>query len=105
MNTVPHEESTSSTRPMMKRQRVSSHDLYQSMSVLRSHGFEKDFLQRHRRYIHGHGLQRAGFVNDVVGSGVRQHGQHPALSPHACNARRAKARIGSVSVEDELNAA
>src|ERR1700674_623392 len=98
-------ENTSSTRPITNRHRVSSHALYQSISILRRHGFEKDLFERHGGNVHGHRVQRSRLVEDPLGPGARQHREHTTLAPHALDARRAERRIWRVALEHQVNAA
>src|SRR5882724_9616932 len=73
--TWPKAITVSRQRPIRNRQRVSSQDLYQSMSVLRGDRFEKDLFERNRRDVGGRRIQRARLVEDAFGAGARQHGQ------------------------------
>src|SRR2546427_775578 len=90
---------------MKKRQRVSSHDLYQSMSLLRSYALEEDLFQRDGHDVHRHRVERARLADDALGAVARQPREHTALPPHSHDARRDKYRCGCFAVEYELNAA
>src|SRR5580658_4185431 len=91
--TVPAAESISSARPIENRHRVSSHDLYQSISVLPANGFEKDLLQRDGDDIHRHRIQPARLIEDPLGTRARQHRQHTTLAPHPLDTRRQECRL------------
>src|SRR5438094_1891676 len=104
VSTVPPAEHTSNAIPMRNRHRVSSHDLYQSMSVLHRNACEKDVLQRDRHDVDRHGTERARFVEDRLGARARQNREHPPVATHALDARRAERRLGCIALEHELNA-
>src|ERR1044071_3149628 len=96
----------SSPSPMKKRQRVSSHDLYQSMSVaLRLNRFEKNLLERHRRDFDRRRIPRARLVDDRIGVRAHQQRDHAPVALHARDVRRAKLRRRRRAVEHELHAA
>src|SRR5215813_2738842 len=97
----------SSTNPMRKRQRVSSHDLYQSMSVLRVDGgvdgFEKYFLERERRDVNRLRMKLARLGRDGFGGVAGEDGQHAAIPSRANDAGRAKRQCRRVRFEDNLD--
>src|SRR5260221_10991701 len=101
--TTPTAASIMITRPIRKRVRVSSHDLYQSMSALCFHGLEKDLFQRDGNDVDRRRVERARLGENLFGSRARQHGEHAALAPHALDARRAECRRGGLVVEHQLN--
>src|SRR5712692_2454125 len=102
---MPAADSINSTRPITNRQRVSSHDLYQSMSVLRGNGLEEDLFQRDGDDVHRHRAERARLVEDSIGSLARQHREHATLAPHSLDARRPEYRFRRIAVEHQLDAA
>src|SRR3954469_3648753 len=102
--TTTHADRTRSTRPIRKRPRVSSHDLYQSMSVLRGHGFEEDVFQRDGCDVDRSRIPRARFGDDRLGAGAGQDAEHATLTGHARNPPRVELRVGRVAVENQLNA-
>ena len=51
------------SKPIRNRQRVSIHDLYQSISVLLCRGFEKDLFERDGEHVHRHRIERPRFVD------------------------------------------
>src|ERR1051325_7586890 len=101
--TVPHARINSSARQIRNRPRVSSHDLYQSMSVLRCDGFEEDVLQGHRDDVHRRRAERAGFVENRICAGAREQGEHAPGAMHALDARRVKRRRRRLAIEHELD--
>src|SRR5918995_6944500 len=103
--TLPAADNGSSTRPMTKRQRVSSHERYQSMSVLLDNGFEKDFFECHRHDIDGDGIERARLQNDLLAATGRERRQHAPPSARARDTRGAKGVLGRRAIEDGLDAA
>src|SRR3984893_17384522 len=96
VSTVTAAEQRSIPRPMRNRQRVSSHDLYQSMSVLRAHGLEKNFLESDGQYLQRHGIERARLADDRVGVSTRHQRDHPALPMDMRDARSSKLRVRCV---------
>src|SRR5437879_13498221 len=102
---MPVADRNNSTRPITNRQRVSSHDLYQSMSVLRGYGLEEDLFQRDWDDVHRHGAERARLVEDPLCAGARQHREHATLPPYPLDARRAQRRLPRIAVEHHLDAA
>src|SRR5206468_12892062 len=70
-------EQTSIPSPMRNRHRVSSHDLYQSISVLRAYGLEKNFFEGDRQYLEREWMERARFVEDRVGIAARHQRDRP----------------------------
>src|SRR6185436_12224522 len=92
-----------SPRPMKKRQRVSSHDLYQTMSVLRDDGFEKDVFQRHWGNVDRDRMKRARLAGQLFGSRARQQRDHPSLPPDSRDAWRPEGWLRRITVEHELN--
>src|SRR4249919_3320463 len=81
--TRPHALIERMASGMRNRQRVSSHDLYQSMSVLRLHGFKEDFFQRDRQDVDRGRPERAGFVEDRLSPAARDDREHAAHALHA----------------------
>src|SRR5262249_143520 len=90
---------------MKNRQRVSSHDLYQSISVLRDDGLEKDVFQGHWRDVDRHGVERPSFVHYALGPRAREQREHTALPADTLDARRTERRLRRVAIEHQLNAA
>src|SRR3954467_4033316 len=98
----------STTKAMRNRQRVSSHDLYQSMSVLRvdrgGDRLEKNLFERQRQHVHRYGIERARFSGNRIRAGAREHAQHATVPPRANDAWRAERNCRRVLVEDDLYA-
>src|SRR5207245_8263379 len=92
--------------PIRNRDRVSSHDLYQSISVpLHGDGLEEDLLQRDRCDVDRNGLEPSRLFDDSGGSGAREHRQDAPVAPHPLDPWRAERGVGRVAVEHELNPA
>src|SRR5690349_12173005 len=89
---------------MRKRERVSSQDLYQSISVLRAYGFEKDLFERHGQNVYGLGLQRACFGDDALLAVAGEHRQHSPLLASRDDAARLERSVRRVALEHELDA-
>src|SRR5262245_7471746 len=99
---MPMVEQTMMIIGMMKRHRVSSHALYQSMSVLR-HAFEKDLLQRHRYHGDRRRMEPLRFGENAVAAAARQYREHAALALDANHARRVKGRVRRILFEHQLH--
>src|SRR5438034_4454541 len=86
VRTVTTAEQTSIPSPMRNRHQVSSHDLYQSISVLRAYGLEENLFEGDGQYLHRQGIEGARFVDDRVGIAARHQRDHAALAVHARDA-------------------
>src|SRR5690348_11555484 len=102
--TTPAAEHISSAKPSRKRQRVSTQDLYQSISILLSNSFQKNLLQRDGDHIHRDRLQRARFFNDFAGPLPGQQRERTAMTLHPQDAGSAKRHVGSFRIEDQEDA-
>src|SRR5438874_154526 len=103
--TAPQATTISSANPMRNRQRLSSHALYQSISVLRDDSFEKDLFQRDGRDVDRYWIEDARFVQNPRGSGARQQREDAAFAPHPDDAGRTERHGRCRTIEYELNAA
>src|SRR5262245_32586043 len=92
-------------RPIRKRHRVSSQNLYQSISILRRDALQEDLLERDRQHVDRRGTERARLFEDVFGMAARHQREHAAAALHARDTWRAERRVGSAALEDELNPA
>src|SRR5262245_66589262 len=97
-NTQPIAESVSSAKPIGNPHRVSSHDLYQSMSVLPLDGPEKILFQRHGRDVDRDRRERLRFGEHHIGPHARENGHHPSFALHPPHAWRAEREVGRVAV-------
>src|SRR5947207_3718876 len=93
-----------SASPIRRRVRVSSHALYQSISVLRRDGFEEDLFQRDGQNVDRHRAQRARLLEDLLGAGAGEHAEHASLAAHTRDTRAAKRGCRRLAVEHQLNA-
>src|SRR5207245_4895530 len=92
-------------KPIRKRHRVSSHALYQSISVLRDNRLEKNVFQRDRDHIDGHRMQGTDLGHDSVGASVRYNREDAAGAADAHDPGRPEDGIRRVAVEYELDPA
>src|SRR5258708_2572740 len=90
VRTVATAEQRSIPRPIRNRQGVSSHDLYQSISVLRTCGLQENLFERDRQYLQRKWIERAGLADDRVGVSARHQRDHAALPVHPRDARSSK---------------
>src|SRR5579859_473827 len=104
MRTVAPAEHSKSVRPIRNRQRVSSQDLYQSMSVLRVHSLEKDFFQSDWHDVDRPWMERARFLENRIDAGARKDGEHAAVARDPFNTACTKCHLGRVVIEYEVNA-
>src|SRR5678815_3344650 len=101
---LPQASTSSNASARRKRQRVSTQALCHSISVLHANGFEENFLESHGQHVDALRIQRARFGDDVGFRGSTEHGQHSPLAAHSHDASRLELRIGSCTVEDDLDA-
>src|SRR3954471_6559143 len=101
---MPHAETISTARPMPNFHRVSSHDLYQSISVLRLNRFEKNVLQRDRQHVDRSRAERARLRGDLIGAAGGENRENAALTLDALCARRPERGPGGLAVEHRLHA-
>src|SRR5262245_1099439 len=94
-------------KPLRKRQRVSSHALYQNMSVLlwRGDRLEKDVFQGDRRNVYRRWIERTRFGDDRVCARARTNAEDAALSTDTLHAGCAERCPGRVAFKDELHSA
>src|SRR5262245_18666598 len=89
--------------PIRKRQRVSSQNLYQSMSALRCDTFEEDFLERDRQHVDRSRVEGARLVENPFRMTARHQRQDAAAALYTCDAWRSERSVWSSTVEDQLN--
>src|SRR5207253_10553613 len=80
VSTLPAAEQTSSARPITNRQRVSSHDFVQSISLLRADRLEKNLFERDGNDFHRHRIQRPRFAHNPDRKSTRLNSSHVAIS-------------------------
>src|SRR4051812_42428532 len=102
---TPPAITSSTANPMRNRHRVSSHDLYQSISVLSIHGFQEDLLERQRRDVHRRRRKCLRLLHDRVCARAGEDRQHAPGAACADDTRRPEIDVGSVTGKYKLNAA
>src|SRR4030095_9588297 len=101
--TSPHALMKRIASGIRNRHRVSSQDLYQSMSVLRRDGLEKDFLERDGQHVDRRRPKPASLVENGVGATAGDDRQHAASALDTHDALGAQRRLRRVAVEHQLD--